>query len=110
MGPHRYAIGSTARRKDILDWLPFDHITFATLLPTPDAPKILMTYAFDEREDGGTHFEVRFAKPKPKDLPFYEHMWPNVQSKFDSAHCWRSRRGPRRRPTSRLSPFPVNGS
>ena len=48
----------------------------------PGAPKILMTYAFDEREDGGTHFEVRFAKPKPKDLPFYEHIWPNVQSKF----------------------------
>ena len=41
-----------------------------------------MTYAFDEREDGGTHFEVRFAKPKPKDLPFYEHIWPKVRSKF----------------------------
>jgi hypothetical protein len=25
---------------------------------------------------------VRFAKPKPKDLPFFEHIWPNVQSKF----------------------------
>jgi hypothetical protein len=48
----------------------------------PGAPKILMSYAFDEREDGGTHFEVRFAKPKPKDLPFFEHIWPNVQSKF----------------------------
>jgi hypothetical protein len=25
---------------------------------------------------------VRFAKPKPKDLPFYEQVWPNVQKKF----------------------------
>ncbi len=41
-----------------------------------------MTYAFGEREDGGTHFEARFARPKPKDLPFYERIWPNVQSKF----------------------------
>ena len=41
-----------------------------------------MSYAFDERADGGTHFEVRFAKPKPKDLPFLEHVWPNVQGKF----------------------------
>ena len=41
-----------------------------------------MSYAFDERADGGTHFEVRFAKPKPKDLPFYEHVWPNVHTKF----------------------------
>ena len=58
------------------------HITLTTLLPAPGAPKILMSYAFGERADGGTHFEVRFAKPKPKDLPFYEHVWPNVQTKF----------------------------
>jgi hypothetical protein len=41
-----------------------------------------MSYAFDERADGAAHFEVRFAKPKPKDLPFFEHIWPNVQAKF----------------------------
>jgi hypothetical protein len=41
-----------------------------------------MSYAFGERVDGGTHFEVRFAKPKPKDLPFYEHIWPKAQNKF----------------------------
>ena len=41
-----------------------------------------MSYAFDERADGGTHFEVCFAKLKPKDLPFLEHVWPNLQGKF----------------------------
>lgn len=25
---------------------------------------------------------MRFARPKPKDLPLYVHVWPNVQSKF----------------------------
>jgi hypothetical protein len=30
----------------------------------------------------GTHFEVRFANPKPKDAPFLEHIWPGVQAKF----------------------------
>ena len=74
--------GKDAVIEDILDWRPFDHITLTTLLPAPGAPKILMSYAFGERADGGTHFEVRFAKPKPKDLPFYEHVWPNVQTKF----------------------------
>ena len=49
----------------------------------PGRPKILMTYAFDDREDGGTHFELRIAKPKPKDLPFYEQVWPTVQSNYD---------------------------
>jgi hypothetical protein len=24
-----------------------------------------MSYVFDERADGGAHFEVRFARPKP---------------------------------------------
>ena len=74
--------GKEAVIEDILDWRPFDHITLTTLLPAPGAPKILMSYAFGERADGGTHFEVRFAKPKPKDLPFHEHVWPNVQAKF----------------------------
>jgi uncharacterized protein YndB with AHSA1/START domain len=74
--------GKDAIIEDILDWRPFEHITFTALLPIPGAAKILISYAFDEREDGGTHFEVRFAKPKPKDLPFYEKIWSNVQSKF----------------------------
>ena len=74
--------GKDAIVEDILDWRPFDSVTFTTLLPAPGAPKILMGYAFEDRDDGGTHFEVRFAKPKPKDAPFFEHIWPNVQAKF----------------------------
>jgi hypothetical protein len=74
--------GKDAVIEDILDWRPIDYITLNTLLPAPGAPKILMSYAFGEREDGGTHFEGRFAKPKPKDLPLYEHAWPNVRNKF----------------------------
>ncbi len=75
--------GKDAIIEDILDWRPFDYATMETLLPIPGAPKILMSYAFDEREDGGTHFELRIAKPKPKDLPFYEQVWPTVQSNFN---------------------------
>ena len=76
--------GKDAIIEDILDWRPFDYVTQTALLPIPGAPKILMTYAFDERDDGGTHFEVRFAKPKPTDLPFLEQIWPNVQENFDA--------------------------
>ena len=76
--------GKDAIIEDVLDWRPFDYLTLATQLPTPGAPKILMTYAFDEREDGGTHFELRVAKPKPQDLPFYQQVWPTVQSNYDS--------------------------
>jgi uncharacterized protein YndB with AHSA1/START domain len=74
--------GKDAVIEDILDWRPFDHITLTTLLPAPGAPKILMSYTFEEREDGGTHVELRFARPKPKDMAFFERIWPQAQGKF----------------------------
>jgi hypothetical protein len=73
--------GKDAIIEDILAWRPFDHITLTTP-PVPGAPKILMSYAFAGLAHGGAHFEVRFAKPKPNDLPFFERIWPNVQGKF----------------------------
>ena len=58
--------------EEILDWRPFDYLTLTTLLPVPDAPKILMTYVFTETPDGGTHIEIRCARPEPKDMAFFE--------------------------------------
>jgi hypothetical protein len=75
--------GRDAVIEDILDWRPFDYVTLTTLLPVSGAPKILMTYAFDERGDGGTHFEFRVAKPKRKDLPFFAQVWPAVVQDYD---------------------------
>jgi uncharacterized protein YndB with AHSA1/START domain len=66
-GPH-------AIIEEILDWRPFDYLTLTTLLPVPDAPKVLMSYAFLENEGGGTHIEIRLAKAKPKDAAFLEHV------------------------------------
>ena len=75
--------GKDAIIEDILDWRPFDYVTQTALLPIPGAAKILMTDAFDGRDDGGTHFEFRVAKPKPKDLPFLEQVWPAVVQNYD---------------------------
>ena len=74
--------GKDAVIEDIVDWRPFDYVTLTALLPIPDAPKILFSYTFEERSDGGTHFEFRVAKPKPKDLPFYERVKPTVEANF----------------------------
>ncbi|WP_298883986.1 DUF2652 domain-containing protein [uncultured Bradyrhizobium sp.] len=65
-GPH-------AIIEEILDWRPFDYLTLTTLLPMPDAPKVLMSYVFAEN-DSGTHIEIRVAKPKPKDMSFLQHV------------------------------------
>jgi uncharacterized protein YndB with AHSA1/START domain len=74
--------GKDAVIENVLDWRPFDYVTQTALLPIPEAPPILMSYTFEERSDGGTHFEFRIAKPKPKDLPFYERVKPAVEANF----------------------------
>ena len=66
--------GEHAIIEEIVDWRPFDHLTLTTLVPLPGAPKILMTYAFSETAGGGTHIEIRVAKPKPKDAAFLEQV------------------------------------
>jgi uncharacterized protein YndB with AHSA1/START domain len=60
--------------EEVLDWRPYDYLTFTTLVPVPDAPKVLMSYGFRERDDGGTSVEIRLANPKPKDKAFFDHV------------------------------------
>ena len=74
--------GKDAVIEDIVDWRPFDYVTLNALLPIPGAPKILFSYTFEERDDGGTHFEFRVAKPRPKDPPFYERVRSTVEANF----------------------------
>ena len=56
--------------EEVNDWRPFDYLTLTTLPPMPGAPKVVMTYAFSETPDGGTHIEICVARPKPKDEAF----------------------------------------
>jgi hypothetical protein len=74
--------GKDAVIEDVIDWRPFDYVTLTALLPIPGAPKILMSYTFEDGGDGGTHFVFRIAKPKPKDLPFYERIRPAVLENY----------------------------
>jgi hypothetical protein len=64
-GPH-------AIIEEVLGWRPFDYPTISTLLPMPDAPKAIMSYAFLEPNPGATHIEILLAKPKPKDQAFLD--------------------------------------
>ncbi len=74
--------GKDAVVEDVIDWRPFDYVTLTALLPIPGAAKVLFSYVFEARGDGGTHFEFRVAKPKPKDLPFYEQVKSRVMENF----------------------------
>ena len=76
-GPH-------AIIEEVIDWRPFDYLTLTTLLPMPDAPKVLMTYAFSESAGRGTHIEIRVAKPKPKDKAFLEQVGSEFRKNITS--------------------------
>jgi hypothetical protein len=51
--------------EEVLDWRPSNYFTVSTLLPIPDAPKIMLTHAFQDQTHGATRIEMRVAKPKP---------------------------------------------
>jgi uncharacterized protein YndB with AHSA1/START domain len=66
--------GKNAVIEDVLDWQPFDYVTFSNLVPIPGAPKVLTTYALTERPNGATGVEIRVGKPKPKDRAMVEQI------------------------------------
>jgi hypothetical protein len=76
--------GDHAIIEEILDWRPFDYLTLSTLLPMPKAPKIILTYGFLSSTSGGTHIEIRVAKPKPKDKAFVEQVGAEFQTTITS--------------------------
>ena len=75
--------GKDAIVEEVLDWRPFDYVTMATLVPIPGAPKVIVTYAFGEAGDGGTHLEIRIGKPKPKEAAFLAVAASGFKENFD---------------------------
>ena len=70
--------------EEVIDWRPFEYLTLTTLLPMPGAPKVIMTYAYSETAEGGTHIEIRAAKPKPKDQAFFLQVGPEFAKTITS--------------------------
>ena len=62
-------------------------------------PKITYSQVLEERPDGGTRVEFRFAKPRPKDRAAFLAMLPMVEGMLEPHRSRRSRRCSRpRRP------------
>ena len=56
--------GKDAIVEEVIDWQPYEHVTYRSLLPIPNVPKILSTYLFSDLGDGRTRVELRFGKPR----------------------------------------------
>jgi len=58
--------GRDAVIEEVVDWEPNDHVTYRSLLPIPDVPKLLNTFLLTDLGDGRAHLEFRIARPRAK--------------------------------------------
>jgi uncharacterized protein YndB with AHSA1/START domain len=72
--------GKDAIIEEVMDWQPYDHVTYRSLLPIPNVPKLLSTYLFTDLGDGRTRVELRFGKPRSaKDRAIAMPLMPMIE-------------------------------
>jgi hypothetical protein len=77
--------GKDAIIEEVMDWEPYDHVTYRTLLPIPNVPKLLSTYLFEDLGDGRTRVELRFGRPRSaKDRAIAEPLMPMISGMFQA--------------------------
>ena len=77
--------GKDAIIEEVLDWEPNDHVTYRSLLPVPDAPKLLNTFQLTDLGDGRTRLEFRLARPKArKDRAAAEALVSTLDTKMQA--------------------------
>ncbi|MEX0853604.1 MAG: hypothetical protein WD036_10045 [Bauldia sp.] len=69
----------------MLDWRPLDYVTLSVLMPSPGAPKVIVTYGLEDRPNGATHIEIRIGKPKPKDRAFVDEAGAEYKKSITQA-------------------------
>src|SRR3954447_15654024 len=72
--------GKDAIVEEILDYRPYDYLTARSQVPVPGVPKLMHSYVLADRPDGGTHVELRFARPRPRDRAVFDQLFPGIQA------------------------------
>jgi uncharacterized protein YndB with AHSA1/START domain len=71
--------GKDAVIEEVLDWEPYDHVTYRSLMPIPNVPKLLSSYVFTDLGGGRTGLEMRFGRPRSaRDRAIAETLMPMV--------------------------------
>lgn len=70
--------------EEVLDWQPYDHVSYRTLLPIPNVPKLVNTFLFEGLDDGRTRVEVRVARLRgARELAIQEAIRPGLDHTFN---------------------------
>ena len=83
-GPKVYRIATV---EEVLDYRPYDHVTVRSQLPAPGTPRLVHSWVLEDGPDGGTHVEMRFARPKPRDRAAFDQLLPMVQGIVSHSHA-----------------------
>jgi len=79
--------GKDAIVEEVLDYRPYDHVTVRSQLPAPGTPRLVHSWVLEDGPDGGTHVEMRFARPKPRDRAAFDQLLPMVQGIVSHSHA-----------------------
>ncbi len=70
--------------EEVLDWRPYEHVSYRTLLPIPNVPKLVNTFLFEALDDGRTRVEVRVARLRStRDRAIQETIRPGLDHTFN---------------------------
>jgi uncharacterized protein YndB with AHSA1/START domain len=73
--------GKDAIVEEVLDWRPFEYVTYRSQMPIPGIPKLMNTFALIDLGEGGTRLEMRFGRPRSaKDRAIAMMVLPMVDS------------------------------
>jgi hypothetical protein len=56
--------GSEAILEEVLDWRPYDYVTYRSRFPVPGLQPLVDSFAFADDGAGGTRLELRLARPR----------------------------------------------
>lgn len=75
--------GKDAIVEEVLDWRPYEYVTYRSLVPIPNTPKFINTFLFEDLGDGRTRVETRFGRPRSaKDRAIAEQLLPMFGQSF----------------------------
>ena len=76
--------GPTAIVEEVLDWRPYDYVTYRSQFPVPGSQPIVDTFAFADDGAGGTRLELRLAKPRSaKQRALLEPLLPGLDESIE---------------------------
>jgi hypothetical protein len=71
--------GKDAVVEEVIDWQPFDYVTYRSQLPVPGTKPLIDSFVLTPDGEGGTHLEMRMGKPRSrKEAALLKPMLPGL--------------------------------